>query len=58
MDMDYTHTKIYGNNEVGRARLSLKLDLIHTTKSSGFISSGGLDIFIIWTEDFAKSLGS
>lgn len=24
-------------------------------KSSGFISSGGLDLFIIWVEDFTKS---
>ena len=54
--MIYTCTKIYSNNEVGIARLNLKLDLIHTMKSSGFISSGGLDLFIIWMEDFTKSL--
>lgn len=56
--MVYTHTKIYSNNEVGIAGLSLKLDLIHTMKSSSFLSSGGLDLFIIWTEDFRKSLRS
>lgn len=56
--MVYTHTKLYNNNEAGRARLSLKLDLTCTMKSSGFISSGGLDLFIIWTEGFTKSLRS
>jgi len=45
--MVYTHTKIYNNNEAGIARLSLKVDLIHTMKSSHFISSGGLELFII-----------